>query len=758
MLYANSLGAILISVAVGVLFWWSQWTVMNQKVLVVWFTVFFTISIARLILLVLYKRKNPSVESLKRWNRYFLIGICGISILYGTSSFFLYPDNNPSGQTVFFLVITGLATGGITSLCSSFPAVSIFVSLTLLPLAFKMFTFHTSNSSIIGILVLIFWAVILFGARRLNINIQNNIGLRIQSIERETILKSSEERYRHIFKTVPLGIFQYNSNSLIIDCNDAFITMLDAPKDALIGMNILEEVKERGIINAIQESLTTGNGYFEGEYSSILSPKTLPIRAFLKAIRTPDNEIIGGVGIVEDFTEKRLTKQQVRYHATYDTLTGLPNRRLILNRLRVELSRSRRHGQYGALLFIDLDNFKTVNDSLGHSAGDELLKQVAIRLSKSIRKEDSVARMGGDEFIIILTELGKTSKSAADKAKKAAEKLCQCVSKPCKIESQVLHITLSVGISLFPKPETEVDDILKQADTAMYRAKDAGRNEVRFFLPSMQAAADKKLQLSTELRTALINNEFILFYQPQVDTSGKVLGAEALIRWDHPVRGLISPADFLPVAEETGIMLDLGKWIIRSVCQQISNWSHLNLLKKYHVISVNISGKELTAPDFTQTIAGVLKETGTPPAHLGIELTEGSLISTGEDIVQKIMTLRELGIKFSIDDFGTGYSSLNYLKKLPINTLKIDRSFVTDIKDANHDIVLVDTIIMMAHNLGLDVIAEGIENLAELQYLENRGCTTYQGFYFSKPVSVATFTEMLKKENCHLTDHPLSKT
>lgn len=750
MLYANSLVAILVSVAVGLLFWWTRWTVMDQGVLIVWFSIFISISAARLLLLIAYNKKKSPTTHIHRWNTCFLTGIYCISLLYGTAPFFLYPENNPTGQTVFFLIITGLATGGITSLCSSFHAVSIFVSLTLLPLVLKMFAMNTNQSLVIGTLILGFWVVTLFGARRLNINVIHNIDLRIQSIERERILKANEERYRHIFKTAPLGIFQYDTKSRILDCNVAFITMLNSTKKSLIGMNIFETVKERGILSAVQESLTKGSGYFEGDYTSVLNSKTLPIRAFLKAERGPDREILGGVGIVEDFTEKHLSKQQIRYHATYDILTGLPNRRLIRSRLRVELSRSNRHGQYGALLFIDLDNFKTVNDSLGHSAGDELLKQVAKRISESTRKEDSVARMGGDEFTIILTELGKTSKAAVDKAGKAAEKLCSLISKPCRIENQELHITLSVGISLFPKPEAGVDDILKQADTAMYKAKEAGRNEVRFFLPSMQAAADKRLQLSTEIRTALANDEFVIFYQPQVDKSGLILGAEALIRWDHPTRGIVSPADFLTIAEETGIMIDLGKWVMRSVCQQIQQWSQNDLLKKDQVISLNVSPKEFTAPDFIQLIVGLLKETGASPIHVGIELTEGSLISTGEDIIRKIMTLREMDIKFSVDDFGTGYSSLSYLKKLPLTTLKIDRSFVNDIKDANHDIVLVDTIIMMAHSLGLEVIAEGVETILELEYLENRGCVAYQGYYFSKPVSVEYFTKMLRENTCHL--------
>lgn len=357
--------------------------------------------------------------------------------------------------------------------------------------------------------------------------------------------------------------------------------------------------------------------------------------------------------------KKKQSEQLIEYHASYDSLTGLANRRLLFEYLANEIARARRHGHYGALLFLDLDNFKTINDSLGHSVGDKLLKIVAKRITECIRKEDTAARMGGDEFVIIVTELDDSIGLAAHAVRGVAEELRLRLSAPCQIEGQELHITLSVGVSLFPKADTGIDDILKQADTAMYRAKAAGRNAIHFFLPSMQEAADERFRLNMELRKALDEEQF----------------------------------------------------------------AH---------------------PDFVDTVIRVLEETGIAPRHLGIEITEGSLISIGEDVVQKIITLQQMGIKFSVDDFGTGYSSLSYLKSLPLNTLKIDRTFVNEIKDASHGAVLVDTIIMMASNLGLEVIAEGVETEQELLYLNSKGCMVYQGFYFSKPVPVAAFIKMLE--------------
>ena len=743
LLFANSMVPILVSVLVGVLLCWSLRSVIRQNILISWFAVFFSISLVRIILLILFKKQNINFLNEDKWYRCFLVSTYAIAMVWGAASIFLFPEQSLSHQILFFAIIVGMAGGGIASLCPSLPIVVGFLTLMLLPLAAKMMVLGTGDALLKGSLVLLFWAVTLLGAVKVSITLRENIQLHLQSIDREKILKVSEERYRHIFSNVPLGIFHYDTESVIVDCNDEFIRILGSSRELLIGLKMFDVLQEETMIRAIKDSLAIGEGYYEGNYTSVTSKATTPVRVFFKAINSLEQNTIGGVGIVEDFTEKKRTELQVQYHAYYDSLTGLPNRRLLLERLNSEIARAKRHGHYGALLFIDLDNFKTINDSLGHSVGDELLKVVGSRIKECIRQEDIAARMGGDEFVIIVTELDVSMGLAAHKVRGIAEELSLCLSAPCQIEGRDLQITPSVGVSLFPKADKGVDDILKQADTAMYRAKAAGRNAIHFFLPSMQEVADEKLHVQTEIRKALEENQFTLYYQPQVDMSGKLVGAEALLRWHHPERGVVPPGVFLEVAEETGLMQDIGQWVLGAACQQINIWTQAGLLGASQTISVNISGKEFAVPGFVDTVIRVLDETGADPGLLGIELTEGSLISTEGDIVQKIMTLRQMGIKFSVDDFGTGYSSLSYLQSLPLNTLKIDRSFVNDIRDADHNVVLVDTIIMMAHNLGLEVVAEGVETEQELLYLNARGCMIFQGFYFSKPVPAVTFEEML---------------
>lgn len=745
MLYEYALMPIIVSVLAAALLAVNLWVEIDHGILLCWLAAITLVALFRMRLVRVYKSQESVVESSDYWHLRFLIGNYLSASLWGVSSFLILPEHNLSLQIVYFMVIVGMAAGGVSSLCPSFRAVAGFLTLILAPLILKLLLFLTWPALLKAFLVFLFWYVTVSGSKKIHSNIRENIELRQQSITREKILKLSEERYRHIFSNAPLGILQYDSEGRIIDCNDELVRILGSARERLIGLNMLTTLENKEMLEAIRKSITTGEGYLEGDYASITGNKTTPIRAFFKTILQSDTGISGGIGIVEDFTEKKKSEQLIKYHASYDILTGLPNRRLFMDYLGGEISRAERHSYFGALFYLDIDSFKTINDSLGHSVGDEFLIVVASRLNEFIRKEDVASRMGGDEFTVVFTELGDTPQEAASNARSIAEELNLCLSSPCKVGARELQSTVSIGISLFPKDDKGVDDILKQADTAMYRAKAAGRNEICFFLPSMQQAADEKLHISTELRRALKDDKLFFCYQPQVDSAGRLIGAEALLRWRHPDKGMIPPEAFIAIAEETGLMQDLGQWVLQKACLKIKEWADKGLLRDDQSISINMSGIEVASPDFVSHVTGIIKETGVDPRFLGIELTESSLVTTGKDIVTKMMKLRELGVKFSVDDFGTGYSSLNYLKSLPLHTLKIDRTFVGDINSSAENVVLIDTIIMMANNLGLEVIAEGVETRAELDYLQGRGCLVYQGYFFSKPLEEAVFVEILKR-------------
>ncbi|MEN8167013.1 MAG: EAL domain-containing protein [Pseudomonadota bacterium] len=441
--------------------------------------------------------------------------------------------------------------------------------------------------------------------------------------------------------------------------------------------------------------------------------------------------------------ERMRSMQQLEHQATFDVLTDLPNRRLLLDRLKHAQALCSRHGHKGGLLFLDLDHFKTINDSLGHPVGDELLKEVARRLQSELRGEDIPARLGGDEFVVLFSELSDDPELAVQQAQQGAEKIQKALSRPYSIQSNELHLTPSIGIVIFPMDDESEVDVLKHADTAMYRAKEAGRNCIRFFLPSMQHLAEERLQLKKDLRIALDNDQFSLAFQPQIDGAGRVVGAEALLRWPHPEREFIQPDAFIPVAEENGQILAIGEWVLREALIQLRHWlllGHTN----FKSLAVNVSPVQFHQADFTQRIEKILAETGADPHYLTLEITEGTLVENLEAAKRKIEQLRQLGVRFSIDDFGTGYASIAYLRRLPLDELKIDRSFVRDILTDPKDANLVETIITMAEHMGLNMVAEGVENQAQFEFLLNKGCRTFQGYHFNQPTSADAFEAYLK--------------
>jgi diguanylate cyclase (GGDEF)-like protein len=428
--------------------------------------------------------------------------------------------------------------------------------------------------------------------------------------------------------------------------------------------------------------------------------------------------------------------------STSDPLTRLSNRRLLLERLQQALVSRMRTGQAGALLFIDIDDFKILNDTLGHDMGDLMLQQVAKRLKSCVRETDTIARIGGDEFVVMMEHLSKTSLEAAAQTEAVGEKIRETLSQPYQLDSYKYQSSSSIGATLFNRDSQTVEQLLKQTDVAMYQAKKAGRNTVRFFDPQMQAAIDARTSLEAELRKAIDRNEFLLFYQIKVDGLFQPIGAEGLIRWIHPKHGLILPSQFIPLAEETGLIQPIGQWVLETACSQLKDWQK-NPLTRHFILSVNISAKQFRQTDFVGQVKDVLQRHAVDPSLLKLELTEGMLLDNVNDIVAAMNTLNDIGIRFSLDDFGKGYSSLQYLKKLPLDQLKIDRSFVRDLVSNNSDKAIVRTIIAMARSLDLEVIAEGVETEAQKNLLKKKGCEIFQGYLFGKPVPIEQFEILL---------------
>ncbi len=425
-------------------------------------------------------------------------------------------------------------------------------------------------------------------------------------------------------------------------------------------------------------------------------------------------------------------------------LTGLPNRRLLRDRLKSALASSHRSGRKGALLFIDMDNFKTLNDTLGHDMGDLLLQQVAQRLESCVREGDTVARLGGDEFVVMLEDLSEQALEAAAQTEVIGNKILATLNQPYQLVTHDYHSTPSIGATLFNGHEQSIDELLKQADIAMYHAKNSGRNALRFFDPQMQDSINARVALETDLRHALAENQFQLFYQPQVYQNRQIIGAEVLIRWQHPLRGLVSPSDFIPLAEETGLIMPIGQWVLETACAQIKIWES-SIHTEHLQLAVNVSARQFRQSDFVEQVSEILQRNVINPDKLKLELTESLVLDDIDDAVNKMNALRKIGVRFSMDDFGTGYSSLAYLTKLPLDQLKIDQSFVRNIGVKPTDAVIVQTIIGMAKNLGMEVIAEGVETEAQRLFLEQHDCQVCQGYLFSKPVTIEQF-ETLQAE------------
>lgn len=537
-----------------------------------------------------------------------------------------------------------------------------------------------------------------------------------------------------------------DKNGIISEVNEHFCETFGINKNIIIGKNhnlIKSNYHTSGFYKEIWETITAGK-VWRGEIKdknndneSVWLEQT--IVPFLDA----KNVIYQYVAIGTDITNRKKIEQDIEFQAYHDALTELPNRRLLMERLEQMSSLCKLHNQFGGLIFMDLDRFKTINDSLGHKIGDKLLIQVSERLNLCVGIEDTVARLGGDEFVILLPEVDDDINFVTLELQNKADEIIRKIREPYLIDQHVLYTSASIGITLFPDM-IQSSDCLKNADIALYKAKDAGRDCFRFFDASMQEAAEVRLLLENDLRDALLKNEFKMFFQPQYDYDNTLIGAELLLRWEHHEKGLISPQKFIPIAEETGFIIKIGTWVLESGFKKIkylnNRYPELSSLKR---IAINVSPMQFMQCDFIEVVIRLINETEVDPFRIEFEITEGMLFANIDETIEKIKQLQSLGISFSIDDFGTGYSSLSYLNKMPIEKLKIDQSFVRNLHLNSNNETIVQTIIFMATNLGMNVIAEGVETKEELDTLNSMGCKNYQGYYFNRPMSEDDFEKLL---------------
>lgn len=546
-----------------------------------------------------------------------------------------------------------------------------------------------------------------------------------------------------VFENMSEAVIITDAENNFVSVNPAFTKMTGYTQDEILGKNpsIMSSGQHDAEFYQQMWDEIIKNGYWQGEIwnrrkNNEIYPKWLSI----VAVQDSNNKIQNYIAVSSDISERKAADERIHFMAHYDALTGLPNRVLLHDRLLQAILHAKRKNTKVAILFLDLDRFKIINDTLGHSVGDLLLQAVAKRLQKCVRATDTVARIGGDEFIIVLNDLVDS-----DLVGKVAQKIMTTIAESFLIREQELHTTTSIGISLFPADGVANEELISNADVAMYRAKENGKNTYQFFTSSMNTSSYERLTVENKLRRALERQEFILHYQPQVDSgAGKIIGAEALVRWQNPEIGLVPPDMFISLAEENGLIVPIGEWVLREACRQNAEWQKLGLPKL--AVAVNLSAMQFHQKNLTDMIAEALKETGLHSDWLELEITESGIMKHG-NAISTLNELRDMGIKLSIDDFGTGYSSLSHLKKFPLNKLKIDKSFVDDITTDQDDAAIASAIISMAKSLHLKVIAEGVENKEQLAFLQSQGCYEIQGYFFSRPLPAKDFKLFVEQWN-----------
>jgi len=578
-----------------------------------------------------------------------------------------------------------------------------------------------------------------------------------QQLEQRVKDRTSDLRETNLRLTVAASAFQTsagmtitNSDKVILQVNQSFTDITGYSAEEAVGQTprlLSSGRQDVAFYQAMWETINR-TGSWQGEiWNRRKNGEIYPEWLTISAVKGDDGAVAHYVGTFNDITLRKEAEEEIRVLAYYDSLTQLPNRRLFHDRLNHALINSVRHRRQGALMLIDMDNFKNLNDSLGHDIGDQFLVEVANRLTRSVREGDTVARLGGDEFVVILEDLNDTALMASQ-IEHIALKIQDVLGQTYELSlatgsedacSRQHHCSASIGIALFGNQSLPASELMKRADTAMYQAKALGRNTVCFFDQSMQVAVTLRAALDADLRQAILSQQFLLYYQPQMDTHGRLSGSEALVRWLHPTRGLVPPNDFIPLSEETGLILPLGQWVLESACEQLAAWSRRPEMAS-HTLAVNVSARQLRQADFVAQVLATLERTGAPAQQLKLEITESLLLHDIEDTIAKMLALKKTGIGFSLDDFGTGYSSLSYLTRLPLDQLKIDRSFVSKLESDDNSMVICAATISLAHSLRLKVVAEGVETEAERYLLTKvHSCDYLQGYLFSKPLPLAQF-------------------
>jgi diguanylate cyclase (GGDEF)-like protein/PAS domain S-box-containing protein len=744
------------------------WQELSRPALFGWFIAAFLITIANYGLYKTFVNLKPGDEQLESWEWRFLAGTVSMAAAWAVMGTYLLPVAMVSRLSVVMLVCL-LVTGAVAYYAPHRFAFRLLAFVALVPMAITLAISGERTQQLLSGAVLILAGLLPIihakvcrgladalcaqydkvliserlqeeksRAQKANVALAEEIVSRLKAEQKQLI--AAQKLAMHVERT-PLGVIELDRALQITEWNPAAAAIFGHEAGDAIGKPLAALIIPEGGREAfaqawaeVEESAEGG----QGTYACVTrTGRTIHGEFHFAPLTDGEGKVLAFACLVQDVTERLNTERTIHYMAHHDALTGLPNRRLMQDRLNQAIMQARRKQRYVAVLFLDLDRFKLVNDTLGHDAGDYMLKEVAARLQRAVRSGDTVARDGGDEFIVILPELERP-----EHASTVADKIMKELAAPIETGGHELHISTSIGISYYPNDATDVQHLLKHADTAMYQAKDAGRNTIRFFTSDLNFLLSKRLEVETRLRRAIDSGEFVLHYQPQVDVvSGRIVGMEALVRWNDPQAGEVYPSDFIYIAEELGLIIQLGEWIFREGCRQQVSWANQGFTDLS--LAINLSPRQFMSRKLVPSFLAILQETGADPARIELEVTETMVMRNLEQSIEKIGELRANGLQIAIDDFGVGYSSLAQLSRLGAHSMKIDRSFIINVPDDTSNTAITEAIIAMAKRLKLRVVAEGVESAEQLKFLRMNQCEFYQGFLHSKAMPVAEATALL---------------
>jgi diguanylate cyclase (GGDEF)-like protein/PAS domain S-box-containing protein len=749
------------------------WEDLARPLLFAWFAAISVITIGRYALYKIFINRDPPPAELRTWERRFLAGSFLTALCWAAIATVLLPDSAHLAQRLtVVMLVTLLVTGAVGYYAPHPHAFKITAFVGLVPFALSLGFSHDRVQMFLSGALLLLAGVLPYVHEKLHRALVDSLAARQDKatlageleVERARLQQANDalaeemvgrlkaqqaeliaaQKLRMHVERTPLAVVEWDREHRVTAWNPAAEAIFGFPEGEAIGKRAQEFIVPPGSADAVEamwlELAETRDGTKVSLENLTRNGQTIQCEWYNTPLVDPGGRIVGFASLVQDVTERLNTERTIHYMAHHDALTGLPNRRLMQDRLNQAIMQARRKQRHVGVLFLDLDRFKLLNDTLGHDTGDYILKDVARRLTSCVREVDTVSREGGDEFVVVLPDLERP-----ENARIVADKILREFSRPVEIGGQDIHITTSIGIAHYPNDATDVNHLLKHADSAMYQAKDSGRNTVRFYTSDLNYLLSRRLEVEGRLRKGIEQEEFFLRYQPQVDVAtGRIVGMESLLRWNDPVKGEIFPKDFISVAEELGLIVQLGEWAFRTACRQLKAWETEGVQDV--TVAVNLSARQFMSRKLVPSLLAIVREAGADPRHVEVEITETMVMRNLEQSIEILGQLRSVGMGVSIDDFGVGYSSLGQLRRLPATALKIDRSFVANVPDDASSSSIAEAIIAMARSLGLRVVAEGVETRAQLDFLRAHHCEAFQGYLFSKPLTALEASAMLRAQ------------